>query len=131
VRKQEILGISSKSWNKMDLAARIIQFYWRQYLEYCQDYEDIEPQELLQKPHSPIQNDFDKIEKRKEKLGLVDYDYIPKISDKSRKLANKRRKNQGLSKMSVEDVLLQENRRKKSTIEKNKLLKHMKEGKRD
>mmetsp|Transcript_28237 Transcript_28237/g.24954 ORF Transcript_28237/g.24954 Transcript_28237/m.24954 type:complete len:169 (+) Transcript_28237:116-622(+) len=94
-----------------DLAVRIIQFYWRQYLDYVYD-EDIEPQQLLHKPHSPesttkttqISN------KQKERLGLIDYDYIPKISEKSRQLANKRRKNLGLNNLNVEDVLICEGR---------------------
>ena len=110
VRKHNILERFRERYMRRDLAAKIIQFYWRQYLEYWYEEEDIEPQELLQKPYSPDTKQNEIIQKKKERLGLVDYDYIPKISWRSRKLANKRRKNLGTSKLNVEDALLKENK---------------------
>jgi hypothetical protein len=66
---------------------------------------------LHERPHSP---DKGVSQKQKNKLGLVDYNYMPAISNKSRKLAAKRRKEMGLGKLNVEDVLLRENEIKTS-----------------
>ncbi|CAI2373603.1 unnamed protein product [Moneuplotes crassus] len=107
--------------SKRDLAARIIQFYWRQYVDYLNELDDPEPIQLEYQPHSPIRNEKEAEEKRKEKLGLVEYDYMPRISDKSRKLANKRRNNLGISQMNVEDMLLHENNMRNSNRAKSSL----------
>lgn len=119
---------SQRYYIQRDIAATIIQNYWRQFLEYRTEIDDLQPQELLKKPHSPdYEMEKRLIQKKKEKLGLVEYDHKPKISNKSRKLANKRRTNMGLSNLTVEDALIQENKIMTSMREQQQFETHLKE----
>ena len=89
-------------------AAKIIQSYWCQYLDYIGFYHRSSKNTLHSDKQAQVNQK--KQDRNKEKLCLVDYEYRPQISNKSRKLAQKRRKDMGLGRCKVEDALIKENK---------------------
>jgi len=120
IRKQNLLNEMYQYHEHRDFAARVIQSYWRSFVDEYYEVETLIPEHYLPKPYVPDARTPEEIQqKQKEKLGLVDYNYMPTISSKSRRLAEKRRMQMGMSNLNVEDVLIQEDRIK--TTQKEKL----------
>ena len=119
VRRVDFLNLLRSYHFRRYFAARTIQRTWRRYVDYCNEIDDIMPRELNQKPYSPDHElTQTQIQRQKEKLGLVDYNHMPAISNRSRKLAEKRRRDMGLGNLTVEDALIQENRIRTSNKQK-------------
>ena len=88
-------------------AVKVIQRYWRRYVFYCNELNEMLLIQVPPKPYSPdhITNET---KSKKEKYEKPEYNYKPHISNKSRKLAAKRRNQMGLGDLNVADALIQE-----------------------
>jgi hypothetical protein len=128
IRRTGILEQLYLEKEKKEAAARLIQASWREFLYGYDDLESLFPENEVPRPHSP-QHKFDKklTKKQMDKLGIEEFDHIPKISQKSRKLAEKRRQQMGLGDLTVEEALIQENRINATFKEKKQLEEHIKE----
>lgn len=130
VRRSQLLEMLRKYKQQRDIAARIIQTYWKQYNSYLEmvDHlrynEDLNTSQISQENSKKLK---DIGQKRKEKLGLIDYEFRPKISKRSRKLAQKRRNDMGMKNLHVEDVLIQERKMKNALKERTNLENRLKE----
>lgn len=88
-------------------SVKVIQKYWRQYVHYWGELNEMWLMQAPPKPHSPdhLNNEG---KGKKEKYEAPTYNYMPNISNKSRKLAAKRRNQMGLGNLPVADALMQE-----------------------
>ena len=111
VRKKDIIHKLKQYVLQQDIAARIIQYYWKQYLKYIGWYDKHINKDL----HHEWKHANNK--KGLEPSHQIDYNYRPVISNKSRKLAEKRRKDMGMKGMKVEEVLIKESKIKNALKE--------------